>query len=70
MAHIHFVGFCDDSFNRAMRIWGKPHFIHQYWDIRASQEVQSDDVVVFASKKDWDRRDNPSLKCFDDSSVM
>lgn len=70
MADVHFVGFKDDAYNRAVKVWGKPTFIHRYWDLRASLDVQPDDVVVFADQKDWDNRNSPNPKSFDDSAVM
>ena len=70
MAHVHFVGFRGDEYNRAVQVWGHPHFIHRYWDVRAAQEAQDDDTVVFARDKDWANRDNPTPFSFDDSAVM
>lgn len=70
MAHVHFVGFNDDAYNRAVRVWGRPHFIHRYWDVRAAQEVQDTDVVVFANDKDWVNLQTPNPRSFDDSAVM
>ncbi len=70
MAHVHFVGFKDDAYNRAVRVWGRPHFIHRYWDVRAAQEVQDTDVVVFANDKDWKNLQTPNPRSFDDSAVM
>ena len=32
---VHFVGFKDDRYTTAVRIFGKPDFIHRIWDIRA-----------------------------------
>ena len=70
MADVHFVGFTDDSYNSAVSVWGKPTFIHRIWDIRAMNDVQPNDIVIFAKTKDWDNRNNPSKFSFDDSSVM
>lgn len=70
MPDLHFVGFKDDSYNRAVKVWGKPTFVHRYWDVRASLDVQPDDTVVFASKKDWDNLNTPNPFSFDDSAVM
>ncbi len=70
MSHVHFVGFKDDAYNRAVQVWGRPHFIHRYWDVRAAQEVQDDDTVVFANSKDWANLHTPNPRSFDDSAVM
>lgn len=70
MSDLHFVGFKDDSYNNAVKVWGKPIFIHRYWDVRASQDVQPGDTVVFANSKDWNNLNTPNKFSFDDSSVM
>lgn len=44
---IHFVGFRDDSYNSARRIW-RPDFIHPAWDLRARREIADGDLVLFA----------------------
>ncbi len=46
---IHFVGFKDDAYLRAQRVFGKPDFVHRFWDHRAVAEVVEGDVVVFAT---------------------
>ena len=46
---IHFVGFKDDRYFNAIRVFGKPDFIHRFWDRRAQLEVQDNDIVVFAN---------------------
>lgn len=45
---LHFVGFRGDEYVRALRIFGKPDFIHIGWDRWARLEVTPDDVAVFA----------------------
>ena len=45
---LHFVGFRDDRYTNAVRIWGKPDFYHYRWDIRALREITKDDVIIFA----------------------
>jgi hypothetical protein len=68
---VHFVGFRGDEYSAAVRVWGKPDFIHRIWDVRAAAESGSeDDVVVFARAKDWENRGNPTEFSFDDSAVM
>ena len=46
---VHFVGFRDDRYWSAVRIWGRPHMIHYRWDRRARREVGKQDLVVFAT---------------------
>ena len=45
---LHFVGFKDDRYNTAIRVFGKPDFIHRFWDRRAQREIDEGDVIVFA----------------------
>jgi len=66
----HFVGFRGDEFNRAVRIWGRPDFVHRIWDVRAANEASPEDTVIFARAKDWDNLDEPNPRSFDDSAVM
>jgi hypothetical protein len=49
MRCVHFVGFSDDRYWSAVRVFGKPHFIHRGWDKRARRDIGPDDVVVFAN---------------------
>ena len=67
---VHFVGFRGDEYVSAVRVFGKPDFIHRIWDVRAAAEVQPEDTVVFAREKDWANLRMPSKFSFDDSSVM
>lgn len=67
---VHFVGFRGDEFHSAVKIWGKPDFIHRFWDVRATGDVSPQDIVVFARKKDWDNINTPKQQAFDDSAVM
>lgn len=49
----HFVAFRTDSeYWNAVRIWGKPHFIHRRWDTRARRELAPNDLVIFA-RGEW-----------------
>jgi hypothetical protein len=66
---VHFVGFRDDSYNNAVKVFGRPHFVHRYWDVRAQGDVAPGDVVVFGRQKDWDRFTNnqPNEFAFNDS---
>lgn len=45
---IHFVGFRDDRYISAVRVWGLPDFIHYVWDRRAQRDIAPGDTVVFA----------------------
>lgn len=67
---VHFVGFRGDEYVNAVRVFGKPDFFHRFWDVRAQQEVDQNDVVVFARSTDWERLHTPKEQAFDDSAVM
>lgn len=45
----HFVGFRDDAYARAIRVFGRPDFIHRRWDHRARREIADGDTIVFAT---------------------
>lgn len=45
---VHFVGFRDDRYWNAARVWGAPDVIHETWDIYAADDVAPGDVVLFA----------------------
>lgn len=62
---LHFVGFKDDRYNTAVKTFGKPDFIHRFWDYRAFCEVVEGDVVVFA---DGDENSPVKQFAFDDSA--
>jgi len=68
---LHFVGFRGDQYNSAVRVFGRPDFIHRIWDKRAWAESRDETaVVVFARPKDWENLENPAEHTFDDSAVM
>jgi hypothetical protein len=49
--HIHFVGFRTDAeYNSAIRVWGKPDFIHMWHDHRMYGDIGDNDTVVLGSK--------------------
>jgi hypothetical protein len=52
MRAVHYVGFRDDRYWSAYRIWGGPRFIHRGWDTRARRDIGPDDIVIFANG-DW-----------------
>ena len=62
---IHFVGFKNDRYHTAVAVFGKPDFIHRFWDYRAVCEVQENDIVVFA---DGDETQKVNPFAFDDSA--
>lgn len=49
MRSVHYVGFTDDRYWNAYRIFGGPRFIHRRWDLRAQRDIGDRDVVVFAN---------------------
>ena len=68
MSCLHFVGFADaESFNRAVRIFGNPDFIHRNWDVRAAYGGERGplDVFVFAT---GDETATPKPYAYDDSA--
>jgi len=67
---VHFVGFRGDEYTAAVRVFGRPNFIHRIWDIRAAAEIQPEDLVVFAREKDWANLRKPNKFAFDDSAAM
>jgi hypothetical protein len=60
---LHFVGFKDDRWWNAIRVFGRPDFVHPGWDIRAKREIMPGDVIVFAAG-DWQQE--ASRKSFTD----
>jgi hypothetical protein len=36
---VHFVGFRDDRYWNAVKVFGSPQFIHRGWDLRAQRET-------------------------------
>lgn len=68
MICVHFVRFeneYDSRFCSAVRVFGRPHFVHRLWDERARREIADVDVVVFA-KGEWDQ---PTTRySYDDSA--
>ena len=54
---LHFVGFRNDNdYQAAVRVWGRPDFIHLTHDHRMYGDVDRDnDTVVFSHRADPDR---------------
>ena len=49
--HVHFVGFRTDSeYSAAVRVFGKPDFIHLFHDLRMYGDVGEDDIILLGSK--------------------
>lgn len=46
---VHFVGFKDDRYWAAVKVWGPPHYVHYGYDRWAQQEIAEGDTVVFAN---------------------
>ncbi len=63
MRIVHFIGFKDDRYWNAVKVFGAPHYIHPGFDMRALREIAPGDVVVFA-EGDW--RQEPRRKSFTD----
>jgi len=64
---VHFVGFKDDRWWNAVKTFGRPDFVHRFWDARAVAEVMPGDVVVFA---DGDSTKHPVTHAYDDSAYF
>jgi len=64
---LHFIGFKDERYHNAVRVFGRPDFIHRHWDVRAKHEIVQGDVAVFAIKT---YQDIPNEHSFNDSQHM
>lgn len=51
---VHFVAFRGEEYWSAVRIWGRPGFIHRRWDQRARREIHPSDTLVFARGTEQD----------------
>lgn len=61
---LHFCGFSDpQEYWNAVRVFGKPDFVHQYLDYRAVGDFAPGDTVVLAGF-----RTTPCPHSFDDSN--
>lgn len=54
-ALVHFVGFRDDRYWNAVRVWGPPDMIHEAWDRYAADDTAPDDIVIFA-EGEWNQK--------------
>lgn len=74
MQCVHFIGFRDTKqYWLACQVFGKPDFIHIKWDIRAAHggEIADNDILVFASGKEWEyyTSNSPYPFSVDDSNI-
>lgn len=58
---LHFVGFRGDEYLRAIKLFGRPDFIHRYHDVRMVKEIAEGDVVVFANGEESKEPRHPSF---------
>lgn len=63
----HFIGFRGDAFISAIKVFGRPDFIHRDWDKRAVILIAPGDRVIFAVGTD---QGVPNKYSFDDSGVF
>lgn len=54
-ALLHFVGFRDDRYWNAVKIWGQPDMIHEAWDFYAADDTAPGDTIIFANAA-WNQR--------------
>lgn len=52
---LHFVAFRGDEWWSALRVWGRPDFVHPRWDTRAQREIAQGDTIVFARGTEADQ---------------
>jgi hypothetical protein len=64
---LHFVRFKDDRYLTAVRVFGRPDFIHRFWDRRAAEEIAPGDTVIFA---EGDETQALSPFSYDDSAFF
>jgi len=64
---LHFVGFKNDRYWNAVCVFGKPDFVHRFWDHRAVGDIAPGDTVVFADKDDSHQ---PQAMAYDDSAYF
>jgi hypothetical protein len=46
---VHFIGFRGEEYWSAVKVWGRPHFIHRRWDRRAQRDIGPGEVLIFAT---------------------
>ena len=56
---VHFFGFRGDEYNRAIKVFGQPDFIHPIHDYRAYVDFDPvNDIGIFANKETPERISN------------
>jgi hypothetical protein len=50
--HIHFVGFRGEEYWAAVKVFGKPDFIHRWHDARMYGDIGDHDILVFGPGAD------------------
>jgi hypothetical protein len=60
---LHFVAFKGDEYWSAVKVWGRPGFIHRRLDLRARRDLADEDTVIFAQGTE---ADPPAVKSGDD----
>ena len=71
---MNFVGFVhpdqgkDARYDRAVRAFGAPDFVHRFWDERAAAEVMPGDIVIYTGASKCDAAQAPYPHAFDDSA--
>lgn len=61
---LHFIGFKGDEYNRAIKIWGQPDFVHRHNDNRSKQDIIPEDTVIYANGEE---NRNRGIYSFNDS---
>lgn len=64
---VHFVGFRGNEYRAAIKIWGRPDFIHRHYDHRVAGDVAPADTVIFAK---GDERSPINPYTFNDSECF
>ncbi len=52
---VHFISFRGEEYWSAVKVWGKPHYIHMGWDMRAQREIDEGDLIIFAQGSEADQ---------------
>lgn len=50
MICVHFIGFRGEEYWSAVKVWGKPDFVHLKATWSCLGEIDADDIVVFGPK--------------------
>ena len=52
MTCVHFIGFRGEEYWSAVRVWGRPDFVHLIHDHRLYGDVGQEDILIFGPKAD------------------